>query len=125
MQGESVHGRICTHTKKFVASRAIYYTTRTKMTGPRGLEPLTSCVTGRRSDQLSYDPKSGAVTRLRSEARSLEDYCTTIILPPQNGTLGGYRAHIRQFWRLLHCLSATNVFKKIAGMGFEPMHGRL
>ena len=28
--------------------------------GPTGLEPATSCVTGRRSNQLSYDPRSSA-----------------------------------------------------------------
>ncbi len=28
------------------------------MAGPTGLEPATSYVTGRRSNQLSYDPKS-------------------------------------------------------------------
>ena len=26
------------------------------MAGPTGLEPATSCVTGRRSNQLNYDP---------------------------------------------------------------------
>lgn len=28
------------------------------MAGPTGLEPATSYVTGRRSNQLSYDPKT-------------------------------------------------------------------
>ena|GEM_PF-652028 len=28
------------------------------MAGPKGLEPSTSCVTGRRSNQLNYDPIS-------------------------------------------------------------------
>jgi hypothetical protein len=35
------------------------------MAGPTGLEPATSYVTGRRSNQLSYDPKlAGLANRL-------------------------------------------------------------
>ena len=33
-----------------------YYRLRLMMAGWRGLEPPTSCVTGRRSNQLSYHP---------------------------------------------------------------------
>ena len=36
---------------------ASVYRTESRMAGPTGLEPATFCVTGRRSNQLSYDPK--------------------------------------------------------------------
>ena len=31
------------------------------MAGPTGLEPATSCVTGRRSNQLNYGPTCGLI----------------------------------------------------------------
>ena len=34
---------------------------RLKNTGPTGLEPATSYVTGRRSNQLSYDPMTASL----------------------------------------------------------------
>src|SRR5206468_9422654 len=36
-----------------------------KMAGPTGLEPATSCVTGRRSNQLNYDPTAFFRTQKR------------------------------------------------------------
>ena len=41
--------------KKMPPRRAAYLT-RSIKAGPTGLEPATSCVTGRRSNQLNYDP---------------------------------------------------------------------
>ena len=37
------------------------------MAGSTGLEPATSCVTGRRSNQLNYDPTKG----VKSEEREV------------------------------------------------------
>ena len=35
------------------------------MAGLTGLEPATSCVTGRRSNQLNYNPASGSESERR------------------------------------------------------------
>ena len=37
-----------------------------RMAGSTGLEPAASGVTGRRSNQLNYDPKLGSDVRLRA-----------------------------------------------------------
>ena len=41
-----------------------YCGTARYMAGPTGLEPATSCVTGRRSNQLNYDP--AAICRVQN-----------------------------------------------------------
>ena len=39
------------------------------MAGLTGLEPATSCVTGRRSNQLNYNPAGGRAEHVRPEPR--------------------------------------------------------
>ena len=46
---------------------AVVVTLEGKMAGSTGLEPAASCVTGKRSNQLNYDPKKpGARNRART-----------------------------------------------------------
>ena len=49
------------------AMSATYHNSLKRMAGPTGLEPATSCVTGRRSNQLNYGP----ALRINDIAKSL------------------------------------------------------
>ena len=40
---------------------------RYTLVGPSGLEPPTSCLSGTRSNQLSYEPSSGGDERVRTD----------------------------------------------------------
>ena len=42
------------------------------MAGVAGLEPVTSAVTGQRSNQLSYTPAKGGTCRLKEDFRSVK-----------------------------------------------------
>ena len=52
------------------------------MAGVTGLEPATSCVTGRRSNQLSYTPVKGravSYTHLRAHETVLDLVCRLLL----------------------------------------------
>jgi hypothetical protein len=88
-----------------------------KMAGPTGLEPATSDVTGRRSNQLNYDPAVISTLWICSPAVSpaLRLDCVTSIL------LGLLPAPLlSNHWALLERLTRSWRSALVGGGGFEP-----